>query len=671
MRTLLSSISFRIGSIVVVIELIILTLAGTVYINNFSAEVDLRLEAAASLPARLMNEGLLDFSAVNDKDTLEELVGEDIRLALLVAANDVVFFSSTPGFIGQQLATLEGLDQQLFDMDSSSTTPILIQDNDILTYVAPIFGPDGRTPRFFAYIEIGNERATIQKGNILRLFVLGTLATVIATSLAIFFIFDLTVLRRIFSTIGVLQAVEEGDLAVRIEGNTGHDEISVLQQHVNSMVAHLEDLVNTLEERVTARTRDIEVAADVSARITSMRELDSLLEEIVTLTQDRFNLDQVSVFLYKQETDTLELTNASGVASEAMLSEHRSFKLDALGIVPLTARNRQLVRENDVLNASNHLRNPYLPDTQSELAIPMVYANTLIGVLDLQSKERNRFTDDDLRALTPLAEQTGIAIQNARLYEKQQELIEQLRTSDQLKSQFLASMSHELRTPLNSILTFSDLLAMGTFGDVNDEQTNYLQKILFSGRHLLALINDVLDISKMESDMVKLFIEDNFDVKKEVEQVSTSVEKMIGDRDVQLVMDIDNDFPLLSVDKRRVRQILFNLLSNAVKFTEEGTITLSVKKKQDEVLFAILDTGPGIPEDQHKIIFEPFIQTETGIRHAGGTGLGLPISKRLVQAHGGNLWLTSIPGEGSSFFFTLPLISPVQTDETAMSINPV
>jgi signal transduction histidine kinase len=238
--------------------------------------------------------------------------------------------------------------------------------------------------------------------------------------------------------------------------------------------------------------------------------------------------------------------------------------------------------------------------------------------------------------------------------------------SDRVKSQFLASMSHELRTPLNSILTFSELMAMGTFGDVNEEQTEYLHKVLFSGKHLLGLINDVLDISKMESGMMKLFIEEDFDIAAEVQQISATIEKTIGDKPVELVIDVDSDFPLLAVDKRRVRQVLLNLLSNAVKFTEEGTITLSAKKKPDEILFAVIDTGPGIPKNQHHMIFEPFIQSETGIKHAGGTGLGLPISKRLVEAHGGRLWLTSNPGEGAAFYFTLPTTPALNVGEVAL-----
>jgi signal transduction histidine kinase len=233
--------------------------------------------------------------------------------------------------------------------------------------------------------------------------------------------------------------------------------------------------------------------------------------------------------------------------------------------------------------------------------------------------------------------------------------LERAEEADRIKSQFLASMSHELRTPLNAILTFNELLAMGTFGEVNEEQVNYLQKSLNSGRHLLSLINDVLDITKIQSGMMSLFIEEGFDVVQELTEIVASAERMLNGKAVRLVTDIDREFPPLTCDKRRVRQVLLNLIGNAVKFTEEGTITVSAKMQDSQVLFAIIDTGPGIPKDQQDIVFEPFVQTEEGIKHAGGTGLGLPISKRLTEAHGGRLWVESAPGEGAAFYAAFPL----------------
>jgi signal transduction histidine kinase len=163
--------------------------------------------------------------------------------------------------------------------------------------------------------------------------------------------------------------------------------------------------------------------------------------------------------------------------------------------------------------------------------------------------------------------------------------------------------------------------------------------------------------------MMKLFVEDDFDVVKEMNDIAAAAEKMLADKPVRLVMDIDRPMPLLTCDKRRVRQVLFNLVSNAVKFTEQGSITLSIKNRASGILFAISDTGPGIAPQERDLIFDPFIQTETGIRHGGGTGLGLPISKSLVEAHGGKMWLESTPGVGSSFFVEFPLVPQLALGE--------
>jgi signal transduction histidine kinase len=227
-----------------------------------------------------------------------------------------------------------------------------------------------------------------------------------------------------------------------------------------------------------------------------------------------------------------------------------------------------------------------------------------------------------------------------------------------MKSQFLASMSHELRTPLNAILNFTEFVALGILGPVNDEQIDALNKSTDSGRHLLSLINDVLDMTKIESGMMKLFVEADIDPQAEIAQVVNTVQSLLADKpEVKLTTDIAPDLPRLTGDRRRIRQVLLNLLSNAVKFTEEGSITLQAQRQGEHLRFSVIDTGAGIAPADQAIVFEPFRQTETGIRHAGGTGLGLPISKRLVEAHGGVLWVESIVGKGSTFSFTLPIDS--------------
>jgi PAS domain S-box-containing protein len=248
---------------------------------------------------------------------------------------------------------------------------------------------------------------------------------------------------------------------------------------------------------------------------------------------------------------------------------------------------------------------------------------------------------------------------------------EAAKQADRVKSQFLASMSHELRTPLNAILNFTEFVSLGLLGDVNERQKDALDKSLSSGRHLLELINDVLDMTKIESGMMKLFVEDNVRLQPEFEQVISTTQTLLQDKSVRLVTDIDDDLPTVLGDRRRIRQVLLNLLSNAAKFTEEGSITFSVKYRDQHLLFAVIDSGPGIAADEQALIFEPFKQTHAGIQHAQGTGLGLPISRKLVEAHGGDLWVESEPGEGAAFYVRLPIRHPLLEQQMASMMEAI
>lgn len=412
----------------------------------------------------------------------------------------------------------------------------------------------------------------------------------------------------------------------------------------------------SLEKRVAQRTRDLELASDVAKQVVSVLDLSVLLPSIVERTRSTFDLYHVSVFLYNEQHLTYEA--GTGEAGQKMKASAKHFDASEKGLVPRAASLRKPILVNDVEGSTDHFKNPLLPETRSELALPMVVGTNLVGVLDLQAKQAGRFGDDDVRVFTSLADQIAVAVQNATLYAEQVRVAEELRALDTLKGQFLASMSHELRTPLNAILNFTEFVSQGMLGSVNEKQKDALAKSLDSGKHLLSLINDVLDMSKIESGMMKLFVEDNINLRDELRPIIATAQTLLKDKSVQFIEDIDSDLPIIVGDRRRLRQILLNLVSNAAKFTDEGSVTLSVKIRHEDVLFAVIDTGPGIAPEDQTLIFEPFKQTEHGLQHAGGTGLGLPISKRLAEAHGGRLWVESEPGEGAAFFASLPIRSP-------------
>ncbi|HSF83109.1 MAG TPA: ATP-binding protein [Anaerolineales bacterium] len=455
--------------------------------------------------------------------------------------------------------------------------------------------------------------------------------------------------------------VGSGNLDATIDQTDLEGEIAVLAGSLTSMTARLRDLISNLESKVEERTRDLAIASDVSRQITRVLELDTLLPELVEKTRQGFNLQSVSLYLYDQETEKLLLEAGTNREEALMKSEAKSFHLSTRpSLVAQVARDRKTEIINDIEKSVIHFSNPRLPDTRAEAAFPMLVSDELVGVLDLQSETVGRFQESEAQIFSTLAEQIAIAVRNAQLYRQQERVAEELERTDLMKSQFLASMSHELRTPLNSIINFTQLIAMGVAGPVTEEQLTMLNTSLSSSRHLLQLINDVLDISKIQAGKLNLYIEEDVNLNDEIKAVVDIAESLLGKQHallgqpIRFIQDIDKDLPLTACDRRRIRQVLLNLLSNAIKFTEQGSITLSAKKKGEEFIFAVMDTGPGIPQEMQARIFEPFVQATDDIKHTQGTGLGLPISRSLVEAHGGDLWVESNMGEGTTFFFTLP-----------------
>ena len=264
-------------------------------------------------------------------------------------------------------------------------------------------------------------------------------------------------------------------------------------------------------------------------------------------------------------------------------------------------------------------------------------------------------TSDEVGQLASAFNEMAIAIQHREVSLKAAR--EQAERADQVKSMFLASVSHELRTPLNAIINLTKFVGLGMYGAVNEEQVNILRKVEARSKHLLNLINDVLDISKIETGSLELFVEENIKVSDIVRQAIETAQSLLLNKPVEIVYEIQQDLPPFTGDAQRIHQIILNLLSNACKFTDEGQIRVCAFHKDEEIIISIHDSGPGIPAQDQEYIFEAFRQTKEGLRKGEGTGLGLPISRRLAEAHGGRIWLESIMGQGATFYVALPLDS--------------
>ncbi len=237
---------------------------------------------------------------------------------------------------------------------------------------------------------------------------------------------------------------------------------------------------------------------------------------------------------------------------------------------------------------------------------------------------------------------------------------EQAEQADKAKSMFLASVSHELRTPLNAIINLTKFLSWGMYGSVNEEQVEILGKTESSGKHLLNLINDVLDISKIEAGSFELFVEVDIDIANIVETAVTMGSGLLKDASARITSEVEPSLPLLTGDRQRILQVVFNLVSNACKFTDHGAIMVRAYRHDTELHITVCDSGPGIDPNEHEWIFDVFRQSKIGLRKGNGTGLGLPISRRLAEAHGGRLWLESVAGQGATFYFALPIQSTLE-----------
>ncbi len=297
---------------------------------------------------------------------------------------------------------------------------------------------------------------------------------------------------------------------------------------------------------------------------------------------------------------------------------------------------------------------------ENKIVVPIVGQYQTLGVLEFEEKELDQpWSQDDRALVEAVAKDLALALLDVRSRELTQQALEEMQEADRLKSQFLANISHELRTPLNSIIGFSHVILQGIDGPVTETQNQDLSAIYDAGQHLLGLINNILDVTRIEAGKMELTLSD-VDLKETILSVMATAEGLVKNKPIELITDIPDDLPIIKADSIRVRQILLNLVSNATKFTAKGQIGVSARiiklETSRQIVIAVFDTGPGIaPEDQEKI-FEPFSQVDSAaVRRSGGSGLGLSICRHLVELHGGRIWVDSIPGEGSTFAFTLPI----------------
>ncbi|MEO5887646.1 MAG: response regulator, partial [Anaerolineales bacterium] len=414
------------------------------------------------------------------------------------------------------------------------------------------------------------------------------------------------------------------------------------------------------EEAIRRQNQYLAVSSEIGRIVTSTLDLNSIFTRTVSLISERFGFYFAAIYISEETGFNIILREATGEAGEKMKTQRHSAVKGFNSIVGKVAESGEAMLVSDVEHEPLYHPNLLLPDTRSEVAIPLRIGTRIVGVIDIQSTETNAFTNDDITVLQSLADQVTVAIDNARSYELSQQLLQDLREVDQLKSQFLANMSHELRTPLNSIIGFSRVILKGIDGPISEMQQQDLTAIYNSGQHLLGLINDVLDLARIEAGKMELNFEE-VHLAEMTTSVLTTARGLVKEKPIHLLQSIPADMPPVRGDTMRVRQVLLNLISNASKFTDEGSITVETRVQRGptgklEALINVIDTGPGISAEDQEKLFKAFSQVDgSATRKSGGSGLGLSICANLVQLHNGLIGVHSENGQGSTFWFTLPL----------------
>lgn len=493
---------------------------------------------------------------------------------------------------------------------------------------------------------------------LLTLFVVGLVLSVIA---------GMVLARRMTVPIQALKTgaarLGAGDFTQNIEVKTG-DEIEVLAQEFNHMARQIQDSYSALEQKVEERTRDLaqtvgELRAleEIGRAVASSLDLPRVLATIVTRAVELAGADGGAIYAFDETQHRFQLAEAHGLEPRFIETVRQTPIGDAATPMGEASRRREPIVVPDLAELTDFpLRDPTLAaGFRSILVVPLVGVEGVLGALVVLRRAAGGFPQNTVGLMQIFADQSVLAMHNARLFKEVEEKGRQLAIASEHKSQFFANISHELRTPLNAVLGYTELLADGLYGDIPERAKQVLERVQINGTHLLALINDVLDLSKIEAGELSLALED-YSIRNVVDTVVVQAGSLAQAKGLELATDVADDLPKGLGDERRLTQVVLNIVSNAIKFTEKGSVTISASTASGMFEIAITDTGPGIaPEDQARI-FEAFQQVDnSNTRKKGGTGLGLSISKRLVEMHGGTMTVASELGIGSTFFVRLPI----------------
>jgi signal transduction histidine kinase/putative methionine-R-sulfoxide reductase with GAF domain len=446
-------------------------------------------------------------------------------------------------------------------------------------------------------------------------------------------------------------------------GAFSETQMALLQTFADQAVIAIENvrLFKELEARTHDLTRsvgELQALGEIGQAISSTLDLQTVLSTIVARATQLSGTDAGVIYEYDELREVFVPRATEHVEAEIVEAMLATPVRRGEGATGRLAEVQEPIQVPDILAApaESRVRGALVhAGYRALLAVPLVREGHLLGGLTVIRKTTGAFAPEAVELLQTFATQSSLAIQNAHLFLEIDDKSRQLELASQHKSEFLANMSHELRTPLNAIIGFSEVLTDRMFGELNEKQEEYLKDIYASGTHLLSLINDILDLSKIEAGRMELELTD-FDLPTALDNALMLVRERAQRRSLTLHKDVDAGVGQIQGDERKIRQVVLNLLSNAIKFTPEGgRIELAAVPKDGLVEVSVIDTGIGIAAEDHEKVFEEFRQVGAADKKAEGTGLGLTLCRKFIELHGGRIWVQSQVGVGSTFTFRIPI----------------
>jgi signal transduction histidine kinase len=426
-------------------------------------------------------------------------------------------------------------------------------------------------------------------------------------------------------------------------------------------------LLNELRTRTDELGRsvsELRALGEVTQAVNSTLDLETVLSTIVAKAVQLSGTEAGAIYGYDEQAHEFRLRATYGMDQgliDALTQRH--IGLDDPNVAPVFAQ-REPVQVADLREeAASELNKIALrAGYRARMVAPLMSGEDIVGMLAVRRRTPGEFAINTVDLIKTFAAQSALAIQNARLFHEIEDKSRQLEEASQHKSQFLANMSHELRTPLNAILGYTELMADGAYGEPSEKMLGILKRLEANGKHLLGLINDVLDLSKIEAGQLVLELSD-YSVQDIAQTVRSTLEPLAADKKLGFRLELAPELPPGRGDGRRLTQVLINLVGNAIKFTDAGEVAIKAEANNGSFHVSVRDTGPGISAADQAKLFQEFQQADNAItKKKGGTGLGLAISKRIIEMHGGRIWVDSMVGQGSTFSFTLPIIVERQVE---------